>query len=213
VPLTVAGENSEAFICRLEEGLRDSPGVWILKPADSSNAVGLTVFDSIGAVREVMDADQGVGMEVKDGMKIEVEKQWVAQKYIENPLLIDGRKFHIRGWVLARGSVSVYVHEECMCLVSTQQFNVSPEDFNNKAMHCTNHHSVQAQVEGYSFEDNALPLSDLNKHLHRTGRYLDQDPQAIIFAQMKHLARTSFASVVGSRKKFFCVDKCFEYFG
>lgn len=59
--------------------------IWILKPGGSSRGRGIVLYNSLG---EIMD-------HLKDS-----ESQYVAQKYIENPLIVSNRKFDIRIWVL-----------------------------------------------------------------------------------------------------------------
>ena len=43
-------------------------------------------------------------------------REWVLQRYIERPLLVGGRKFHLRAYALCVGSLSAYVFSEGLAL-------------------------------------------------------------------------------------------------
>lgn len=59
--------------------------IWILKPGSSSRGRGITLYNTLfDILHHMQDADSG----------------WVAQKYIENPMIINERKFDIRIWVI-----------------------------------------------------------------------------------------------------------------
>jgi tubulin monoglycylase TTLL3/8 len=58
--------------------------IWIVKPAGLSRGRGIEVFDTLV---EIIDNCYREG-------------HWVAMKYIENPMIIQNRKFDIRQWVL-----------------------------------------------------------------------------------------------------------------
>ena len=59
--------------------------IWILKPAGSSRGRGIVLYKNL--------------VEILDLCK-DINTQYVAQKYIENSLIMKNRKFDIRQWVL-----------------------------------------------------------------------------------------------------------------
>ena len=74
---------------------------WILKEANTNNALGVrlvprdSVSDTLAAMVEAGRRD-GCG-----------DNDTILQRYISRPLLLRGRKFHIRVNVLARGYLQV----------------------------------------------------------------------------------------------------------
>jgi hypothetical protein len=51
--------------------------------------------------------------------------QWVCQKYIENPLLLSGRKFDIRAYALAAPDGRIYMHRACYVRTSSCAFGLA----------------------------------------------------------------------------------------
>ncbi|CAI2374863.1 unnamed protein product [Moneuplotes crassus] len=58
--------------------------IWIIKPAGLSRGRGIQVFSNLD---DIIEYTRGK------------EKNWIAQKYIENPMIVNQRKFDLRIWV------------------------------------------------------------------------------------------------------------------
>lgn len=84
--------------------------IWILKPAGLSRGRGITTYNNL--------------IEIQDHMKTK-ESQWIAQKYIENPLIIERRKFDIRQWVVASSfnPLTVWFYDECYIRFSAADYD------------------------------------------------------------------------------------------
>ncbi|XP_074148878.1 putative tubulin polyglutamylase TTLL9 isoform X2 [Sminthopsis crassicaudata] len=79
------------------EEFRKTPGItWIMKPVARSQGKGIFLFRKL---KDIMDWRKDVGRsdDQKDDIPVE---NYVAQRYIENPYLIGGRKFDLRVYVL-----------------------------------------------------------------------------------------------------------------
>ena len=63
---------------------------------------------------------------------------WVAQKYIEKPLLIRKRKFDIRQWVLLTDfkPFRVWVYEECYVRFCAEEY--TSQNLKDRKIHLTN---------------------------------------------------------------------------
>uniref|UniRef100_A0A8C9K103 Tubulin--tyrosine ligase-like protein 9 n=1 Tax=Panthera tigris altaica TaxID=74533 RepID=A0A8C9K103_PANTA len=79
------------------EEFRKNPGItWIMKPVARSQGKGIFLFRRL---KDIMDwrKDARSSDDQKDEIPVE---NYVAQRYIENPYLIGGRKFDLRVYVL-----------------------------------------------------------------------------------------------------------------
>ena len=78
---------------------------------------------------------------------------FIFQKYIERPLLIKGRKFDIRCWVLWNYDSKVYLFKEGYLRTSSKPYKIDPENPDDMFTHLTNN-AVQKTSKDYgAFED------------------------------------------------------------
>jgi tubulin monoglycylase TTLL3/8 len=97
--------------------LRGKHNLWILKPS------GTLMGSGIELCRTLKDAENLV--------RTRPTMAWVAQKYIENPLLVNGRKFDIRQWVLVtcRGeNLEAYLCSDAMIRFAAMEYDDSSFD-------------------------------------------------------------------------------------
>ena len=85
----------------------DQKALYIVKPIKSNQGIGNKVFKGTLEIPDYLQSQKNTFFykSKKNG-----ENQWIIQKYIENPLLLNGKKFHIRWYVLLIGS-NVYMYE------------------------------------------------------------------------------------------------------
>ncbi|QDZ20185.1 tubulin--tyrosine ligase [Chloropicon primus] len=87
--------------------------VWILKPNITNQALGVTVFNDLDTLRSVLSSDEAWNL-----------REWVVQRYVDRPLLVGGKKFHVRVYVLAVGAapMTVYVHDDMLALFAAETY-------------------------------------------------------------------------------------------
>ncbi|KAL3156286.1 hypothetical protein ABBQ32_012558 [Trebouxia sp. C0010 RCD-2024] len=130
----------EAFIFELddidyiEEALCDVPEVrdmpdgsarWIAKPSITNQATGICIFDRVSHLVTALHANEDL-------------REWVLQRYIERPLLVGKRKFHLRAYVLCVGSLKAYVYSQVLALFAGQPYDTELQDLGNLDAHLTN---------------------------------------------------------------------------
>ena len=93
---------------------------WIMKPAALSRGRGIHLINEMTAV--------AYGEPV------------VVQKYLKNPLLINGYKFDLRIYVLVTSvnPLEIFIYKEGFGRFSTVPFSLDPTDKANKYIHLTN---------------------------------------------------------------------------
>lgn len=96
--------------------------IWIAKPAGLSRGRGIEVFSSLV---EILD-------------NCHREGQWIVQKYIENPMIIEGRKFDIRQWVLVTSWNPLTIWFWNKPYVRFPAADYDPNNLNDRFVHLTN---------------------------------------------------------------------------
>ena len=88
-----------------EEVDKDENSLWILKPSRFDRG------DDKHVVRNSKECEKALW----EGRHL---VEWVCQQYIDRPLLVHGRKFHIRANVLAVGALEVFLHTESIIVTT-----------------------------------------------------------------------------------------------
>ena len=91
--------------------------------------------------------------------------EYIAQRYITNPLLLGSRKFHIRLYLVITNlqPLRALVHKEGLVLFASSNYSNNPKTFNDLTIHLTNA-AVADRTKRQSVV-NSLLLSDLWKIL------------------------------------------------
>jgi tubulin monoglycylase TTLL3/8 len=95
--------------------LGGTKNIWIVKPSGLSRGRGITCIDQLNDILS----------------NIKLHNQTVIQKYIENPLVIKGRKFDMRQWVLVTNfnPLNIYLFDTPYIRFGAEDFHL--DDFKN----------------------------------------------------------------------------------
>ena len=102
------------------EDIEGKMNYWIMKPAAKSRGRGIEVINDISSVI--------------------YGEPMVMQRYLKNPLLLNGFKFDLRIYVLVTSvnPLEMFIYKEGFGRFSTVAYNLDPNDKANKYIHLTN---------------------------------------------------------------------------
>ncbi|KAK2851251.1 hypothetical protein Q5P01_007527 [Channa striata] len=186
------------------EEFKRSPGnTWIMKPVAKSQGKGIFLFRKL---KDIMDwkKDGTRSEEQRDAAQVE---NYVAQRYIENPYLINGRKFDLRVYVLVTSylPLKAWLYRDGFARFSSTRFSLSSID--DKYMHLTNV-AVQKTAPDYDPEKGCKwQMQQLRRYL--TAKH-SRETVETLFKEMDNIFVRSLQSV----QKVIINDKhCFELYG
>jgi hypothetical protein len=140
-------------------------------------------------------------------------KNLLIQKYIEQPLLYNKRKFDIRIWVLFTyldrvKKYEVFIFKEGHLKACCDDYDINSEDL---FIHLTNY-SVQKHNKNFSKSEigNEISFADFQKELNKTGKNIDFKKN--IFPEIIQIVAMSANSVKG-KINLSKRTNCFEIFG
>lgn len=90
----------------------DKTKMYIVKPVGGFAGIGIKVFNGTSGIKEYI---------TKYNNKSSKKKSWVIQHYIDDPMLLKGRKFHMRVMVLLYGD-NVYFYRDSIVFPAKKLF-------------------------------------------------------------------------------------------
>lgn len=116
---------------------------------------------------------------------IPTKGDYLLQKYISNPLLLDDRKFHIRVYLVVTNlqPLQVLLHKEGLVLLASRNYSSSDDAFGDPTVHLTN--AAVADRSGRQASTNSMLMSELWKTLSSRGIDVQSTWKAIMDALLK----------------------------
>ena len=157
---------------KIEDSHFAGKNIWILKPTGFNRGRGVSVFNTIEKLKNLIKFYSEGGQENTAAKQENIQKKeekkedlvqsiimsvksrtFVIQKYIERPFLIHDRKFDIRAWVLVTQDMKVYFFKEGYIRTSSAAYSIDNEAIDKVNIHLTNN-AVQKYCKEYGeFED------------------------------------------------------------
>jgi tubulin polyglutamylase TTLL5 len=138
MPLTFILPKEYVAFLEVFSELEDKEGkfnYWIMKPAAMSRGRGISLVNDIS--------------------QVSYGEPMVMQKYIKNPLLLNGYKFDLRVYVLVTSvnPLEVFIYNEGFGRFSTVPYTLDPNDKANKFIHLTNVSINKYNLKNYDVND------------------------------------------------------------
>lgn len=106
----------------------------------------------------------------RDLNEVGQDEHFVAQKYIDDPFLLDGLKFDLRIYVLLFGvaPMRIFLYQEGLVRLATENY-VQPNDINarNMFMHLTNYAINKFSDKFVENEEKSMDGSQVESEAHK----------------------------------------------
>ena len=141
IPTTFILPNEGAMMLR---HFRENGGMWIMKPIGRAQGKGIFLASKPSQIESWMK-DRGT-------RKAEnaCYENYVAQRYLDDPYLVGGKKFDMRVYAVCASysPLKVYLYREGFARFTNARYSTSKSDIDNPYVHLTNH-AIQKKDEAY----------------------------------------------------------------
>uniref|UniRef100_A0A7S1IYS3 ATP-grasp domain-containing protein n=1 Tax=Eutreptiella gymnastica TaxID=73025 RepID=A0A7S1IYS3_9EUGL len=189
----------------VEEYKKDPGSLWIVKPSAGAQGKGIFLVTKLQQLKKwAKDKFQ-----YSEASTSQAKDQYVISKYVENPLLIGGKKFDLRVYVLVTcyRPLRAYFHSDGFARFCTVKYNLDVNDLDNQFVHLTN---VAVQKQGDDYNDNHGGKWHLENLLLYIESRHSKESADLLMANTKFIIIQSLRSCQGVMNN----DKhCFELYG
>ncbi|XP_003748597.1 probable tubulin polyglutamylase TTLL1 [Galendromus occidentalis] len=145
----------------VEEFRKNPQSTWIVKPTGKSQGNGIFIIKRLAQLKKwqkELSAEHATGAN---------KELFVISRYIDSPLLIGGRKFDLRLYVLVTSFLPLraFLYDEGFCRFCQTKYSTDAQELGNMLVHLTNV-SIQKQGEEYnSYHGGKWSLHSLRLYL------------------------------------------------
>lgn len=181
----------------LEEFRRNANSMWIMKPIGKARGIGIFIVTKLSQIKKWASRSSAQ------------DSVYIISKYIERPLLIGGKKFDLRLYVLVTSyrPLKCYLYRDGFARFCNEKYTVDASERDNRFIHLTNV-AIQKHNEDYN-EVHGGKWSLANLRLYLNAMY-GADATRKMFDDIASAMLHSVKAV----KKVVMNDKhCFECYG
>ena len=167
----------------VEEFRRNPHSTWIMKPTAKARGIGIFLVNKLAQIKKWANTRTMSGPQ---------SQNYIISRYIDNPLLIGGKKFDLRLYVLVTSyrPLRVYIHDDGFARFTNARYNNDLTDLDNMFVHLTN---VAIQKHGDEYNEkhgNKWDTRNLRLYMeatvgHERTKSLFEDIEYIIVSSLK----------------------------
>jgi tubulin polyglutamylase TTLL1 len=204
LPLTFVLPNDMSVF--MEEFKKAPNSIWILKPSNRSQGQGIILVNKLHKIKKLNFQSKTI---TENNTTVTINETYVISKYLENPLLVSGKKFDMRIYVLVTSfhPLKVYLYRQGFCRFSNEKYSIDVNEIDNIFIHLTNV-AIQKKYEKYnSSHGGKWSLKNLQMYLEMNFGFEKSDK---CFTDIKGVIINSLKSVQSVMHS----DKhCYECYG
>jgi tubulin polyglutamylase TTLL1 len=187
----------------VEEFRRNPSDMWIMKPAGGAQGKGIFIINKLQQIKKWSNTSKGWAN------KAQKPETYVISRYIQEPLLIGGKKFDMRIYVLVTSyrPLQVFLHADGFARFCIVKYDSDISQIDNPFIHLTNV-SIQKSNDEYNSEHGGKwTVSNLRLYLEGTR---GMEPTKRLFDEITQMIILSLKAVQGVMIN----DRhCFECYG
>lgn len=184
----------------VEEFRRNPNAMWIMKPTGKAQGRGIFIINKLAQIKKWSSA-RWASMPLRDA--------YVVSRYVQNPLLIGGRKFDLRIYVLVTSyrPLRIYQYRHGFARFCSVRYSASPSDLDNPFVHLTNVAIQKASGDYNALHGGKWHVRNLRLYLQATAGL---EATERLFAEMDAIVVHSLKAV----QPIILNDRhCFECYG
>ena len=144
--------------------------LWLLKPAEFNRGRGINLFNKLSSLEYYLKcfllgdniskwkSSSNLKKHKDPALNLVNSTKFVIQKYVEKPMLIEGRKFDIRVWALVDHNMNLHYFREGYIRLSSEPYTLNEENVDNIYVHLTNN-AIQKDGKNYGKHESGNIIS------------------------------------------------------